>query len=214
MAKIEKMAKPPSSESDHIATLIEAADNLNALYGAFMLHFTRVELALYKVLVRLAGVTDAVGRAIFSGTRARDMMTYAESIALNTKISEEHIKELACVFSQLTAINTMRDRIVHHGLPAYKKDGIYFTDEARKNRYGKAVAYRVTVDMLVSMSHDLSTIEFHLWRFARGFTKPPGTDCSLGPSTWRYKFPQPIRLADKSGAAPPKRRDPPPSSPQ
>jgi phytoene/squalene synthetase len=89
-------------------------ENFKLALGNLMLSWADAESALYCVLRHYAGVSDDVARAVFSGTRAKGMIEFINNIGHNTNMDSARRNDLAIVFSHMSAINTMRDRLVHN----------------------------------------------------------------------------------------------------
>ena len=166
--------------------------------GRFTLTWSDTEAMIYRVLVRYAGVTDAVARAIFSGTRAKVMTDYIKAIAHNTEMHEDRLADLEFVFAQVTAINSLRDHVTHFGsaelLIWREPSSRVLTNRERVSRIGKAVAKEVGSKTLDDMTFDLQGINNHLnvhWVSKADPFKPwqehPGEA-----TVWRFKPPQPI----------------------
>ncbi len=86
-----------------------------AALGQFMLGWADVERQLGEVLRRYANVSEPVARAIFSGTRARTMMSFITAVTDNTRASKARRDDLSFLFPKIGALNTQRDRLAHHG---------------------------------------------------------------------------------------------------
>jgi hypothetical protein len=171
------------------------------IVGRLIFAWRDVEHHLFRVLVRYSGVSEAVGRAIFSGTRARTMIDNIRSIAYNTGMDSVRNADLSRTFAQLLVINAMRDHIVHHA----SEYGYVFDDpmkriivNERTSKLGKAIAFEIGSDEIHSMVSDLGLISNHLmihwnaqfqdepfrpWNVIHGLDAPP---------PWSYKPPQPI----------------------
>lgn len=169
--------------------------------GRFMIAWADVESELYKVLIAYSGVTNAVARAIFSGSRAKAMIDFIRSIAHNTQMTAERKQDLEHVFPHLTAINTMRDHLAHHATDSYSypKDDpfIRIVANRRSSRFGNNTGYELSADTINAMTWDLYGISNHLnmhhgsrtgaftpWRENPEFDSP---------TVWLYTPPQPIK---------------------
>ncbi len=169
----------------------------NAL-GHLTIAWASAEDELYRVLLKYALVSDAVGRAIFSGIRASVMMDFIRNIAHNTEMEKERIEDLEFVFMQMSAINTMRDRLVHfstgsYSYPSSNPKQRVLTNHTRVSRYGKAFEHLVDPDTIDNMVVDLHTISNHLnqhWGPRDGSFRV-WEENQGERTTWLYKFPQP-----------------------
>lgn len=174
--------------------------------GWLMLCWAQAEMSLYRVLLHYGGLSDAVGRAILSGSRAAEMMKYVNAIADNVGLPENRKTDLAQLFGQLAAINTMRNHIAHYGMTGFAfnttKESVYaqnISNYQRASREENAVYHRVDKTTIASMSSDLEVIDRDLLGHLQGagqddFHPPP-------PRTWLYKSPQPTSAGGKSRKA-------------
>lgn len=177
-----------------------------------MIAWADAESELYRVLNAYAEVSDAVARAIFSGTRARGMIEYIRGIAHNTKMAADRRTDLEHVFPQMIAINTMRDNLAHHATDSYGFDPAkptmrVFTNSDRVSRYGNERLDLVSIEMLEAMTQDLYAIHNHLnmhWGRSRTGSFRPWreNDQNDPPTPWLYKPPQPEIARRKSPSTP------------
>ena len=176
--------------------------------GRFMIAWADTEAELYRVLVQYAQVNDPVARALFSGTRAKAMMDFIRSIAHNTAMARDRKEDLEYVFSQLSAINTMRDHLAHHASDSYSFDNPKkrIVANTRASRYGNAKGYEVGVETIEAMTWDLYGISNHLNMHWGPRQEPfiPWRENSedLRPTIWTYKVLQPIPSWEPSPATP------------
>ena len=184
----------------------EAQEKFEKALGRFIIAWTDAETELYQVLLSYSNVSHAVGRALFSGTRARSMIDFIRSIAHNTAMDYDRKEDLEYVFAQMVIINTMRDHLVHYTSSSYS----YRTEEPQKrvvantraSRYGKAIGYEISAETIEKMTRDLYGIANHLnmhWgprpgSFQAWRVNPEGSE--LLP--WSYKPPQPIPAWEKT----------------
>ena len=166
--------------------------------GRFIIAFADAEAELYEVLVSYSNTDGPVARALFSGARAKGMIDFIRSIAHNTAMSAERKTDLEYIFAQLTAINSMRDHLVHHASNSYS-----FSDplkrivaNKRASRYGNAKGYELGTNTIDAMTFDLYRIANHLnmhWGLREGPFSPwrenPG---DASPIPWAYTPPQPV----------------------
>jgi hypothetical protein len=158
---------PPSRPLEpSLDRVTDEADRFEKALGTLMLAWADAEQELYRVLVHYAGVSDAVGRAIFSGTRARTMMDYVNNIAHNVNLSVERKENLAAVFSHMTTVNSMRDRVVHYSsgntIEYNDPETRALSNYRRVNRYDTHFIYEIGSKHLAQMTEDLYLIGHHL----------------------------------------------------
>lgn len=180
-------------------TAREQDEHFERALGRMMIAWADVEAELYRVLVHYSGVSDAVARALFSGTRGSAAMAFIQSIAHNTGMESARRDDLDYVFEQAKAINTMRDHLAHHS----SGTSIAFDDpmkrivaNTRASRYGKAQGYEIGADGIDAMTHDLHGIHNHLnmhWGPRTGPFRPWREDPNVDvPTVWSFKAPPPI----------------------
>ena len=177
---------------------LEAEEQFEKALGRFIIAWTDVETELYQVLLSYSKVSHAVGRALFSGTRARSMMDFIRSIAHNTAMDHDRKENLEYVFVQLTTINTMRDHLVHYTSSSYsyKEPQKRVVANTRASRYGNGKGYEIDAKTIEAMTWDLYGIANHLnmhWgprtgSFQAWRENPEDSE----PTPWSYNPPQPI----------------------
>lgn len=184
--------------------VLEADERFEKALGRFIIAWADAEAELYQVLLNYSKVSHPVGRALFSGTRARNMIDFIRSIAHNTAMEKERKEDLEYVFNQMTTINTMRDHLVHHASSSYsyKEPQKRVVANTRASRYGKAVGYEVSAETIEVMTDDLYGIANHLnmhWGPRTGPFTPWREDPEDSLQTpWSYKPPQPIPAWEKA----------------
>jgi len=192
--------KPKSPVRKALEDAISAHEEDNAYelaLGRLTIAWATAEHELYRVLLNYSGVSDAVGRAIFSGIRASVMIDYIRSIAHNTEMDEYRLNDLEFIFSQIRSINKMRDRLVHFSTDSYSyppsnpKQRV-LTNQVRVSRYGKEFVHIVDKKIIENMVYDLHGISNHLnqhWGPRNGifhqWEENPGEL-----TIWLYKFPE------------------------
>jgi hypothetical protein len=187
--------------------------------GRFFLLWADAELAVYKVLVHYCGVSDAIGRAIFSGCRARVMIDYLKNIIHNTSMEEERASDIEYLTAQMNVINTVRDRIAHYGsagmglsVPTMEYS---ISNWQRVGKLGAGFHTGVSVAHIESMSLDLERIAYRLglhWR--KNAPVRLGEDVPRDGPTWRYtpappSSPRSRNPATRQGPKPPPKPSPP-----
>lgn len=167
--------------------------------GQLTLAWSTLETVLYKLLKRYAGVTDGVGRALFSGTRASAALKVIDAIADNEAMEMARRSDLTEIFGQVKAINTMRDFVVHHvdgseqEFEAENPSERVLSDSVRASRFAKVKSVYVGSATLEAMRVDCLEccwrLHAHLDRTNTPFKPGPGTNGIRNP--WRFKPPQP-----------------------
>ena len=169
--------------------------------GELTLTWSDLETVLFKLLKHYACVNDAVGRAVFSGTRAKAAMNFIRAIADNTDMDATRKVDLEEIFSQVTAINTMRDFVVHHvdgSEQEFEDDNPaerVLTDELRASRKKNAKLVYIGSSAILAMREDCLEC---CWRLHAHWKQPaerfvPGPGAGGVRNTWKFKPPQPTR---------------------
>lgn len=162
--------------------------------GRLTVAWASTEYTLYRVLLEYAQIKNEVGRAIFGGCRARDMIKYLKNIAHNIKLSEDRLNDLTYVFSQMNAINELRDQLVHHSTNSYAfpidnpKQRI-LTNSYRVSKNGADYEYLVGSELIRKMCDDLRTIRSHLDKHWGYKTQVFTAHASADPKSWLFKSP-------------------------
>ena len=143
-----------------------------------------------------------------------------------TGVATSRKNDLLFMFTQLAAINGMRDKLVHHGrgFVAEFRNGILVGRGLIQN-VGRVVPdkvfrYEVDVATIDSMSADALRIIVALkkHRIRAGDVKADGFISALKDSgdtaTWLYKSPQPKQTTERSPVSLQNRSRPPRSSPE
>jgi hypothetical protein len=208
---------PKEASGEELTVIYQENEKFERALGQLMTRWADAESALYSVLRYYAKVSDDVGRSIFSGCRAKTMMEFLDNIAHNTQLDERRRDDLTKVFAQLTAINTMRDRLVHHvdgseiQIRANDLQRRVLSNAHRVSRKGKAFDFEIGSVDIENMNSDLRLCCWHLINHLDGdpkrqFTPYPGEPIAplkLGkPYAWRYKSPQPNRPDSKNASSP------------
>lgn len=177
----------------------DAALYFEVWLGRMMIAWADAESELYRVLVAYSGVSTAVGRALFSGTRASAMMDLLKNIAVNTAMEGDRKSDLLSTFEQLKSINTMRDHLAHHTTDSYS-----YTHEwkrvvanMRSKQIGVNKGYEIDAAVLEAMTIDLYEIVNRL-NMHHGPRTGPFTPWLMQPDTgvqapWLYKPPSPLQ---------------------
>jgi len=175
-----------------------------AQLGELTLAWSDVETVLYKLLKHYAGVSWPVAQAIFSGTRARSAMNFIRAIADNTDMEAGRLADLEETFSQITAINTLRDFVVHNvdgsrqEFEDWDPRRRYVSDELRASRRSKSKTYLIGSETLLAMSQDC--IEC-CWRLHPHFD-PQNVPFTPGSgrrkrAPWKFKPPNPSQRRER-----------------
>jgi hypothetical protein len=178
------------------------AQRFERALGRLTIAWAEAEAELYRVLVNYSETRDPIARALFSGLRARDIVEYIRAIAHNTEMAADRVEDLEYVFEQLSAINTMRDHLVHHATDSFAyNDPKKRVVAKRKAKYGFAVGYEIGAETIDAMTYDLYGIHNHLnmhWGPRTGPFRPWREESPDDPPTqWTYKPLNPVKQWEK-----------------
>ncbi len=172
--------------------------------GELTLAWSDVETVLYKLLKHYSGVSWPIAQAIFSGTRARSAMNFIRAIAENTKMESSRLQDLEETFSQVLAINTLRDFIVHNvdgseqEFEDWDPSKRYVSDALRVSRKSKAKTYLIGSETLAAMRDDCLECCWRLhphWDSQNAPFKPGSGRGKRQP--WRFRPPNPSQRRER-----------------
>lgn len=185
---------------EEVRLVQEEHGKFQSAIGSLTLDWADLERVLRRTLRYYAGVSPGVGRALFSGTRAKGVIDFINSIAHNTNMPEDRLSDLKDIFQAIGPINTMRDFIVHH------VDGSTIesnSDDPRvrkvssadaSSRIGNGKTLWIGSALIQDMCADITEC---CWRL-QAHWEPTNTPFQRGvgptglPQPWRFKTPQPI----------------------
>lgn len=161
--------------------------------GEFIHDFSWLETRLFDLLCTVAGVTEEIGQALFSGTRADQLISFIKRCYVAQELELEPY--VARAFAQVSVINAARNKAVHFvtlGLEDSETE-VFVTNRFRHlRRDWKDEAH--TAEMLRAMAKDTRIISAIL-TVADSEAKEPGSTGKLlsemrgKQRPWRYKPP-------------------------
>lgn len=161
--------------------------------GRLMIAWADAEKEAYHVLMAYAGVTNPVARALFSGTRIKEVIDFIKAIDFNSPLPIDRSTDLAHVFAQIGIINGIRNHLVHYSSQSYSyKDREHrVVVNQRPSRYGNTTGYEVSSEIIDQITQDLYAIANHLNMHHGPRTGPftPWRENSPSdpPTPWLYK---------------------------
>jgi hypothetical protein len=171
----------------------EQYDKFHQALGGFVSSFSGAEMAVTLLLWHVSGVSEEVAKAIFSGTRIKEAISFINRIYDAT--GEAAIKNgMKRYFDHLGAINDVRNDVLHYGAPLVGTDFAIVSNALAAHTAAKLRELELSVLDLKNMSHDLHLITTVI-REVRGGTTPdrlhslPHAAILLAP--WRCKLPLP-----------------------
>lgn len=204
--------------------LDERTSYLEAL-GRFIHDFASIEDTIAVALWKLAGLTDTIARAVFSGIRVDTAMSYIRRILDATDASQQMKDDFQFAFVQLGHINKTRNQILHFGASlGFELAGDDIVEGGHIIVSNVRIAHtkeRITEmpmsgKILDDMIHDLEIIKMivcaQLFRIAASQLTPSDSKQRMDEAdrmmrdahkhAWRHKPPQPTSRRDKCPATP------------
>ena len=172
--------------------------------GELTLAWSNVETVLFKLLKHYSGVSWPVAQAIFSGTRARSAVNFLRAIAENTDMEPSRAQDLEEVFSQVLAINSLRDFVVHNvdgseqEFEDWDPTKRYVSDALRSSRKKRAKTYLVGSATLAAMREDCLECCWRLhphWDLSNSPFQPGSGRGSRQP--WKFRPPTPTQRRER-----------------
>jgi hypothetical protein len=190
--------------------LIKEGEAFEKMLGRLTICWADTEYSIYETLLHYARVSDPVGRALFSGDRAKPMIDMITAILENTNAPQARREDFAYVAAQIGAIQTLRDMLTHYVSSAWSSLGFagkrLISNIARVKRKHNSLTYPVDSALIGHMCRDMRVIVTHLNRHrAKGRFKPYGP---ADTSAWLYKFPQPAFRQAQTRPKNPKQKRP------
>ncbi|MGY4828202.1 hypothetical protein ACVNIS_06470 [Sphaerotilaceae bacterium SBD11-9] len=183
--------------SEHQAFLVEL--------GRLTLAWSDVEVVLFKLLKHYAGVSWPVAQALFSGTRARNAINFIRAIAANTELEPSRKEDLEETFTQVLAINSLRDFVVHNvdgseqSFEEADPSTRYVTDALRSSRKSKSKTYLVGSATIAAMREDCVECCWRLHPHLDVQNDPFIAGSGRGkPQAWKFKPPSPAQYPARS----------------
>ena len=193
------MGKTPTDRRPTSAVRVPAKqiadrDNYHRELGRFIDMFAKVEMELQLALWHYAKTTKEVSRAIFSGTRIDGSIKFIRRILAAQKSSDSSRTDLEFIFAQITAINDVRNDIIHHGAHSISGGYAIITNSFIALTKEHIKTHRIAPGILSNMTFDLIKILVHLRVRHSGRKVPPTIEKHVQPwlhASWQYKPPQP-----------------------
>jgi hypothetical protein len=183
--------------------------------GQFIHHFAATEALFQSVLRTEAQVTDKVGRAIFSGTRAEEAKKLMRRIWEANGKAPPPILERA--FEQMGYLTAARNDIVHFGARVNEEQELVVSNSSFAHAERTLRESAISPSILVAMTDDLNTILMclaaHILSYhGEKFNLGRELIHEIGMKPWKYKPPPPVGKGQKPQNTSPKRPPPPDAS--
>lgn len=166
--------------------------------GRFVDRFADAEDHIFIALQNVADLNSSIGRALLSGTRVRGAIDFIKR--LYEAKDEVPPPRLLEALSQLAAINTTRDHILHSAV-RMENNAFTSSNQIRAHAPRTLKVIPISPEILDAMTADLETVMIVLARFltmqwsAEDFDDPNNRKAqaviSISQRPWRYKPVQP-----------------------
>jgi hypothetical protein len=185
--------------------------------GRFVAMFSQVERTLLRALWTLARIRDPVSQAVLSGVRIEGAIGLINRIAEAENWSTDRRAKWQHVFTQLGAINKLRNDILHHGAGLNDDDKFVVSNRHTAHHPNRVREVLFTPATLGDAFEDLNVLMFTLILLVG----PKRMGLRIGGTRtlkqyleqpWRYKSQQPNPGGQKTPGSRPKPRRQPPSS--
>lgn len=159
-------------------------------FGHFVNQFANVEAIVHFFCWRTIGIPDDQGRVITGGMRLHDVIEITKRLARAKKLPAETQQNITRLFSQLSLISSLRDRLIHRGVNI-SGDDIVSSNE-RTARFKEDIEIlRLSVRDIEAASLDLAYIFIQFLGLARPRLMGRKLSSELAQEPWLYKPRQP-----------------------
>jgi hypothetical protein len=190
---------------------IKEDDPYFAALGRFIVRYAAAEHQVHGLAIRLARVTEAKGRIIFSGMRLGDLAERVRGLLRATKASEKLYNEVDACITRLDIIGTQRNKLVHR-FAMYHSGAIFVTNLPIAKSEAAIEGESFTLADLLNMTRDCLCITLRLLyvKAKKPTTKEDRETLRWSRGPWRYKPPPPAQKRKPRPSTPqsPKRQPP------
>jgi hypothetical protein len=192
---------------------IKEDDPYFAALGRFIVRYAAAEHQVHGLAIRLAGITEAKGRIIFSGMRLGDLAERVRGLLRATKASERLYSEVDACVTQIDIIGTQRNKLVHR-FSMYHSGAIFVTNLPTAKSEAAIEGQSFTLADLTQMTTDCLCITLRLLyvKAKKPTTKEDRETLRWSRGPWRYKPPPPAQKAKQRPSVPQSRKPQPPAS--
>lgn len=178
-----------SSDSGFLEGSLMTDEFCSAL-GRFVLEFARSEVMLKDVFTDFAQIPAPTARAVFDGMRVDVLLGKIRRVHQAT--GRDLHPALLDAFSQLKAIGTMRNTLIHQGVEQDAGGQLITTNWDSAHTDDGIATVPVSVAFVENMTTDLQTIQRAMIVLTQPEDAGPLHELGLAPPIpWLYKPPQP-----------------------
>lgn len=175
--------------SDATEREIHKNDDYWIALGQFVQTYSAAEAIVQVLLQERANVTSETARAIFSGVRIKEAMSYIKRISQAQGITEPDMLEPA--FAQLADITSARNDILHYGAKFEDGKPEYVTTKRSAHLPEKARHFPVSPKILRQMIADIAVIMIQIelaWNYGAYQSEADRREFTQAfPQPWQYK---------------------------
>lgn len=164
--------------------------------GRFVHEFAGIEAMLQFVLRHYTKVSEDARRAVFSGVRINEAISFLRRLAAVKEIGDSDWATLKPLLDQLSIINDRRNALLHHGAKGIAEGRPVTSNDIVALTPGRVRAFPMSARSLKGMSDDLRQIWFGLSYYHVGPRWLPRGDSKEWvekelAAPWRYIPPRP-----------------------
>lgn len=168
------------------------ADYHRAL-GEFLHEYSGLEAVMFWALTHYAGVRWEIGRAIFSGVRVEQSISFIKRVMEVADPGDERRTELIEIFRHLSAINETRNSLIHYG--SFVTDDMgRITSNVRVAHITKRIKDRpASLELLQAMTADVLKVSQHLIMHCahpRASFSERASENPVLTAPWQYTIPE------------------------
>lgn len=192
-------------------------DYVHAL-GDFAHRFSSVELAVHNCVLHHSKVSNGVGRAVFSGVRIKEGISFLRRLADAGEITPAEWGEMKPLLEHLNTLTDRRNALLHYGAEGVGEGAMPFvSNSSRALTWDKVDGFPVTARILRRMTRDINTIFLALsvrhsgngWAYTDVMRRSADRRRA---QPWHYKSPSPKPNRPSQNGKSAKQRRPPQSS--
>jgi hypothetical protein len=137
---------------------LKPEQRLLCMLAVFLLDFADIESQILRRLIKFSKVSDEVGKAIFSGTKADAAMGLLLRLLEVSTETEGNKERYRKAFTQFKAITEIRNSILHYGIEK-SSDSLITTNKRMALTQSRLRSYQISVETLENLVQDLGRID-------------------------------------------------------
>ena len=162
--------------------------------GRFTHWFAKMESAIALSLWFYARTPHPIAKAVFSGVRVKEASSFMNRIADATSLAADTRTDLREVLLQATALNDVRNQIMHFGAANIAEGRGYVSNALKAVSEDKITSFPISPEILADLTADCRKIIFHLRLKHAGIAGPKSVANRLAADSalrapWRYTRP-------------------------